>query len=212
MRRYMPVVVLTLTALASAAAQAEDAVAAPPSTPAATAPAPAVPVVRKAAPRKKARAPQPGPWWVSLGVNLAHVEDADKNCPGSQAALAVGGRAFVKLQRTSMSYERSDRTDTCDGLFVGDSSATETALMLGAVSWRSGVFAAVGPARTRFDEGLDQPRLEDTELRYELGWSSRHARRNLSSAGVEVLLFASNNDLHHTHGVAFNVTFGAARR
>lgn len=186
MRRFMPVVLLTLATLASAAVHAGDAT-----------------------PRKKV--PRPGPWWVSLGVNLAHVEDSEKNCPGGQIALAVGGRAFVKLQRTSISYERSDNTDTCDGLFVGDSSLTENALMLGAVSWNSGMFAAVGPARSRFNIGL-QPTVEDTELRYELGWSSRHARGNPSSGGVEVVLFASNNDLHHYHGLALNLTFGAGRR
>lgn len=187
MRRFMPVVLLTFTALASAAAHAGDATA-----------------------RKKA--PRPGPWWVSLGVNLAHVEDSEQNCPGGQVAIAVGARAFVKLQRTSLSYERSDNTDTCDGLFVGDSSVSENALMLGAVSWNSGLFVAVGPARTRFDQGFQQPTLEDTEVRYELGWSSRHARGSRSSGGVEVVLFANNNDLQHYHGLALNLSFGAGRR
>lgn len=187
MRRFMPVVLLTFAALASAAVHAGDAT-----------------------PRKKA--PRPGPWWVSLGVNLAHVEDSDKNCPGGQAALAVGGRAFIKLQHTSISYERSDNTDTCDGLFVGDSSVTENALMLGAVSWNSGLFVALGPARSRFDQRFQQPTLEDTEFRYELGWSSRHARGSRSSGGVEVVLFSSNNDLQHYHGLGLNLTFGAGPR
>lgn len=186
MRRLMPVVLLTLATLASAAAHAGEAT-----------------------PRKKA--PRPGPWWVSLGVNLSHVEDSEKNCPGGQAAIAFGGRAFVKLQRSLITYERSDNTDTCDGLVVGDSSVTENALMLGAVSWNSGLFVAVGPARSKFDIRR-QPVVEDTDLRYELGWSSRHGRGHSSSGGAEVVLFVNDNDLHRYRGVALNLTFGAARR
>lgn len=213
MRRFMPVVLLTFTTLATAAAHAGEPVAAPPADPAASQPAPvkpAAPAVRKAAPVRKKRW-RPGAFWVGLGMNGTHVEESEEGCPGGQISAGLGGQAFIKLQRTSASFEESDTTGTCDGLFVGDSSIVDKAVMLGLAARDSGVFIAAGPSRVELREH-GQVVGEDVEARIELGWSSRHRRGSTSPVGLEIALFSNNNELRHVHGLAVTATFGAAGR
>lgn len=160
--------------------------------------------------RRRART-GPGLMTVSLGLNMAHVDDADKNCPGSQAALTLGSQAFVRGEIAEMSYENEDDTNSCDGVFGGDSSVKEQSLLGGVMLGRSGFFVAGGLSSVDYERPGEDPGVfgEDTGGRYEFGWNSRFA--NGAPAGLEIVVFKNDNDLRDFHGVAVNVAFGPTR-
>jgi hypothetical protein len=155
---------------------------------------------------------KPGAWWMSVGINSPSVEHAERDCPGGQVALAFGRRAFLKLQRTSVTYETNDGSGSCDGGVVGDSSITENALLAGVSFRRTGLFTAIGPARVSVDDYQLAGRVEDSGIRFELGWSSRRLRGSRSWSGLEITAFAVNNDALSYRGIALNLTVGQAGR
>ncbi|HUR41082.1 MAG TPA: hypothetical protein VM240_07920 [Verrucomicrobiae bacterium] len=160
--------------------------------------------------RRRERA-GPGPMTVSLGMNVAHVDGADQNCAGSQAALTLGGRAFVRGEIAEMSYEDRDGAYACDGPFGGDSGVDERSLLGGMMLGRSGFFVAGGLSHVDYDRSGVNGGVygDDTGGRYEFGWNSRFA--NGAPAGFEILMFKNDNDLRDFHGVAVNVAFGPTR-
>lgn len=148
------------------------------------------------------------PWWVNVGPNFAHADDADRNCLGGQTGLTVGSRLMVRGQVASVSYEDQDDGKDCDLGLAGDSASTERALMVGLAT-DGGLFVAAGPSDVHGTIAGGTDRGEDTGTRVELGFSSRlHTRR---VAGFEVVLFRTENEVRDHAGLAINWTFGPGR-
>jgi hypothetical protein len=199
--------ILIVAMSGAAVAQQPPEVVAPPAqaeTPAPVAkPAPARPmrVKRQRVPRASA--------YAHLGLALDKVEDSDKDCFGGQygAGLRASG-LYVRWTRTSLSYEASDHSGTCDGLLWGDSSIRESAWTGGFMLGRSGLFAGFGGT----DVNVERTYSNDVDFgrdhgrRYEIGYTSR--MKVPHGFGFEVLLFRGINDVRDYGGLAFSFSFG----
>ena len=154
-------------------------------------------------------AKQPGGAWAHLGLALPHVQDADKNCFGGQygAGLRASG-LYVRWTRTSLSYEASDHTDTCDGLFWGDSDVRESAWTGGFMLGRSGLFLGMGGTDVNversFDNDVDFGR--DHGRRYELGYTTRMQKTD--GLGFDATVFRGLNDVRDYTGLSIGVSLG----
>jgi hypothetical protein len=147
---------------------------------------------------------------VNLGINLPQVQDSDKDCFGGQAGVGWSmSHFYLRGSRTSVSYEAKDRSDSCDGLFWGDSDAIEHAWTGGVLLGRSGWFLGAGlsdvhvrpsPANT-VDFGRDHGK------RYELGYTTQ--ARAPGGIGLEALLFYDANDVRNFGGIAFGFNLGS---
>lgn len=144
--------------------------------------------------------------WLTLGLNMASVQQSEKGCPGGQYGIAVGRVLYLRLQETVVSYERNDTTDSCDGIFVGDSTITERSATGGIMLGNSGFFLGAGPSRVHLEEENILGRPKDSTLRLELGWTSR--KRPNGFLGGEVILFHTPNEFRNYTGLAFNAAFG----
>lgn len=167
-----------------------------------------------AAPKKPRRRGGRG-LWLNLGLNGSSVSDSAHNCPGYQAGLSFARGLMLRAEYVVTSYEDSDRTNSCDGLFVGDSGISERALLGGFTLGRSGWFLAGGPSAmdVKRDEAANRPRHgpfgKDTGTRYELGWNSGLRRGN--GSGFELVFFAVDTEVRDLHGLAASATFGLGR-
>lgn len=182
---------------------------------AAAAPAGPEPAAAPPAPqKKKARRSGLGIWF-NLGANLSSVSDSAHNCPGHQAGLSVARGLMLRVEYVKTSYEDSDRTDSCDGLFVGDSEISERSVLGGFMFGRSGWFFVGGPSAmnveydARFNRPRHGPHGRDTGTRYELGWNSGLRRGN--GSGVEFALFMTETEVRDLHGFAASFAFGLGR-
>ena len=137
--RSVVAVLWIAAALVSGRASAEEQGATPEGQP--------TTVPQKAAPAKKRW--QPGRWWLAVGLSSQDVERSARNCGSGQIAVGFGRRAFAKLQHSAVTYEVRD--SECGTFFGGGTfSILETALLVGVSAPSSGVFVALGPARSWF--------------------------------------------------------------
>jgi hypothetical protein len=194
---------------AAVAHESLPASGAPPPAAETTAPAPAKRTAA-ARPAKIKRKRQPAvKAWGDLGINRGHVQAADKNCLGGQYGAALKASAlYLRWSRTSVSYEASDHTGTCDGLLSGDSGIRESAWTGGFVLGRSGLFMGIGGTDVNvertFDNDVDFGR--DHGRRYEVGYSS--LLKHGSGIGYEIKVFRGLNDVRDYTGLAFGFTLG----
>lgn len=173
-----------------------------------TAPAPAKRQATRPATAKRKRQPRGGVWG-HLGFNVPHVQDAEKNCWGGQYGAGVRASAlYVRWTRTTMSYEANDSTDTCDGLFAGDSDVRESAWTGGFMLGRSGLFVGMGGTDVNVERSFvnDVDFGRDHGRRYEIGYSSLAAVR--SGVGFEVVVFRGLNDVRDYTGLAVSASLG----
>lgn len=172
-------------------------------------PAPA----KKSVPAKRAKARRPRPpkgdASVNFGVAMNQVEDSDKDCFGGQSGVALRASGlYVRWTRTTVSYEASDRTGSCDGLLAGDSDIRERAWTGGFMLGDSGLFMGFGGT----DVNVERTYANDVDFgrdhgrRYEIGYTSRMKQPH--GWGYEVILFRGVNDVRDFGGLAFSVNFG----
>lgn len=210
MRSAIFVLIAVMTGAAVAQEPAPEVVAPPPAAEPAALPAkaPAKPAAAKPAKVKRKRQPRGGAWG-HLGLAVPHVQGADKNCSGGQWGGALRASAlYVRYTRTSLSYEASDHTDTCDGLFVGDSDVRESAWTGGFMLGRTGLFLGFGGTDVNversFDNDVDFGR--DHGRRYEFGYTSR--MKVPQGFGFEVVAFRGLNDVRDYSGLSLGVSLG----
>jgi hypothetical protein len=186
-------------------------------TPQVVAPSPqsetAPPSAAKAAPAKRVRVKRQripsASAYAHLGLAVNKVEDSDKDCFGGQygAGLRASG-LYVRWTRTSLSYEASDHSGSCDGLLWGDSTIRESAWTGGFMLGRSGLFAGFGATDVNVERSYsnDVDFGRDHGHRYEIGYTSR--MKVPHGLGFEVLLFRGINDVRDYGGLAFSFSFG----
>jgi hypothetical protein len=189
------------------------AVAAPPAPAATPAPAPASAPAKQAAKPGKAKArtkrPSRAGVWGHLGLTVPYVQGSDKNCWGGEYGAGLRASAlYVRWTRTRMSYEAKDRTDTCDGLFAGDSDVRESAWTGGFMLGRSGFFVGMGGTDVNVERTFanDVDFGRDHGRRYEFGFSS--LAKYPAGVGFEVVAFRGLNDVRDYSGVSLSASLG----
>ena len=205
MRSAVFVLMIAMSSPAMAQEPPPEVVAPPPAAQAPAtgpkaAPKPARPRVRRAA---------RGGLSAHLGLTIPYVEHSDKNCWGGESgAMLRAAPLYVRWTRTHMTYEARDRSDTCDGLFAGDSDVTESAWTGGLMLGRSGFFAGMGGTDVNVERSyvntVDYGR--DHGRRYEIGFSS--LARFPSVVGFEVVVFRGQNDVRDYSGVSLSASLG----